>query len=238
MAQITLNIKGDFDKFGKQVVNDAKQMGLNAAHEIMTDAVQSGRFTDDASKVQLFLVNRGREHRRKFSTIKPQFLRFPFRLRWMDTSAGIGEMVAAARFAFEQVQRRAPYKTGAYERSITVYLNQTPTTLSAIAAREDSLEQTDRIQVGPAIIYGFTLEKGFYTQYYKTQQIPGGIVRPVAKIVRQKFGSDVACAFKYYAVNVGNRATAAPMLEIGPPGSFPQNDARPGRVTRRTRWGR
>lgn len=229
MAAATKEFKSA-TKFTQAVINQAKQNALNMARGIMLDEVKAGRFPESPFRRELYLRNRGRESRRNFSKIAPPYLRIPFTLTWYNLDAASeGKMREAAYYAYRRLYDRAPERSGAYKSAITIFLNDSPLQFSALANAE--LDSSSIIMITPAIRYATTIERGFYSGYYETQKIPGGVVRPVAKMVRDAYGASVSCQFVYRSISgrvavSSRRNVGVPAIMIGAPGTFRQNDAR------------
>ncbi|MCA0939343.1 hypothetical protein LCM28_05595 [Salipiger pacificus] len=230
---VAIVAKAEYEKlkhWGQSVTNAAKQNALDQARGIMLNEVAAGRFPSDPNKRELFLRNRGRESRRNFSTILPQYLRTPFRLTWYNREiVNTGKMVEAAYYAYRRMYDRAPVVSGDYRGSITIYLNDQPQHFGSLANAE--LDENSIIMVGPAIRYATTIERGFASRYYETRIIPGGIVRPIAKMVRDTFGAEVSCQFVYRSISgavaqSSRKNVGIPCIMIGAPGVFTQNDHR------------
>lgn len=235
-VKATHRVSGD-DPFmlSKGLVN-AKRDALADAKGYLTAAQSRGEFPKDPDDYVLFLRNRGRWSRRKWNTIRPEYLRIPFILQWVAGTEDTSQVKLAALFAYEQLLKRAPVRTGAYKSSIAIWVNSTKMSVGSFQAYE--LLNTDRVFVAPDIKYGAIIELGFYKKRYKTQSIPGGIVRPVARMTRNRFKNEVVARFAY--INPGTyeqRYGTLPAVEIGIIGSFSPNDSRPGRPLRKRKRG-
>lgn len=211
-------------------VERAKLKGLADAQAYLKTEQAAGRFPDDPDDYQLYLYNRGREQRRNFDTLDPRYLKIPFSLKWIASGSEATEAIKdAAIYALGIMRNRAPFYRGKYIASTSIYIGSRPISVSAFRAIE--LKETDLVAVAPDVAYASPIEAGYYKKQYDTpdaQDLRGGIIRPVAKMVRAKFGNEIACRFAYLAIGKLKTVGTMPAIELGAPGAFLQNDARPG----------
>ncbi|MDS9467966.1 hypothetical protein RGQ15_10355 [Paracoccus sp. MBLB3053] len=238
MAQITVRLTPvNYTKAANAAILEAQANALGQAKEFLQTFQRKGEFPSDPKDYQLILRNRGSETRRKFETIRPEYLRIPFSLTWhATTNTDMVVVVDAAKYALREMAKRAPYRTGKYLGSLTIYVNGVPQNSNYLNA--EMLDPTDEVVIGPNTKYASTIERGFAKGYYQTETIRGGVIRPVAKMVRAKFGNRVACRFIYVVFKNAGHNMASPVIQIGPIGAFAQNDTSNTSTKKRRRGAR
>ncbi|MGA0613242.1 hypothetical protein [Paracoccus sp. KR1-242] len=238
MPQLTVKMTAvNYTRVAIQTINEAKANSLLMAKDYMQSFQRKGEFPTDPKDYQLLLRNRGSETRRRFDTIQPQYLILPFSLKWQNTgTANMDAVVEASKYALHQMEKRSPYRSGKYLDSLTIYVNGVAQHSGYLNA--DMLDAGDEIIIGPNVKYASTIERGFAKGYYETETISGGVIRPIAKMVRAKFSGKVACRFIYVVFKGTGHKMACPVIQIGPAGSFAQNDTTNTSTKKRRRGAR
>lgn len=234
-VSVRAEIKGDFNPTAqleeikaRVLRNDVPRAFEIAKRQGLPARTEKGAWT-------LLVRNRGRQNRRDFGTLRPKFLRIPFELQWVGEGGDVRAVREAAEFALFELRKRAPVVTGDYRNSFEMRFNGRRVNATALGRADISAGQS--VFVMPNIAYAAIIEAGFYKRYYRTRSIPGGIVRPVARKVRRKFGDRVSARFIYMQGfnSSGGRGGTLPVIEISTSGAFGQNDSVPGRRPRRRR---
>ena len=214
------------------MLNDAKQYSLNRSLQVVSAAQRAGTFTKETDDITIFVKQRGKESKRKFLAIKPEFLNIPYSIIFRSPTGG--RVDEAMNFAYEFARGLAPVKNGTYKDSITPYVNGYPTNIrTANRVLEDKPLQGDQaVQIVATVPYAATLE----AHYYKSR---GGLLYLAAKRTQEIYGSDTAVRFKYvpsselFISYPRGKVYQVPVIEIGNKGAFPENFTRPGTNARR-----
>lgn len=185
-------------------------------------AEQAKGFPEDEDSYQVFLKNRGSTSRRQLSTIKPQYLRIPFSLRFV-AFGNMEDVVQAVLFAYQQARARAPSRSGSYKGSIVIGSDNG----TSINASPDSMDPRTVFYVAAGEVYSAIIEWGFYSGYYKTGSRPDGIMYHAAKLTERKFGNAVAIQYKYPG--------GTPAIFIAAAGVIAESFRRPGTDRRRAK---
>ena len=212
---------------------------LSIIRKDLPSALKAGQqkgFPTNPKDYQLLVRNRGRVTRRKMSTLNSSFLKIgtvgsPLQFTFTAGVADV-EIIYAAIDALKMMESRAPIRSGKYFNSLGITLNGRP--IRAAALKRAEIDASSTIYVGPGVYgpvpYAAVIEKGFYKKYYRTRSIPGGIIRPVARMIRSKYGDSVAARFAYTGAGGG---TAPAVIISSLAGSGIGRDSVPGRSRRR-----
>ena len=169
-------------------------------------------------KYTLLLRQRGRETRRKLSTLQPRFFNIGTLARPTEINfvagEGMQEVVEAVEFASLLFRRRAPVRSGDYVSSARMWVNGVERRPSRV--NPETLREGTRILFGPTTLYASTIEAGHHTGFYRNA-LRGGIVRYVTEAVRNRYGASVAVRMVYQPRN----NMMIPLIEFGPAGAFP-----------------
>jgi hypothetical protein len=184
---------------------------------------QRNGFPTDAKDYTLFLQNGGRTSRRALATISPRFLRIGTRSRpLMFTFVGKGGMevvIEAAQWAFSELQRRAPVRTGAYRAAMALSVNGGRSKASSLTT--DKLKDGDSVELYNQIDYASTIEA--------RRLRPGGPFLSVVRDLNARYGSTISCRMIY---NQGAKYQY-PVIQIKAAGEFLFSVTLPGQNERR-----
>ena len=195
---------------------------------------------EDPESYTLLLKNRGQTRRRQLRTIRPKYLKLGKDQPTFTFVAGEGNFegaIEAAAAALRMAVRRAPYRTGKYSSNLGYFVGggNVFTQMSTYGLRQYEFKQGDSIYITSPVKYASMLEAGFFSGYYKTEDLRGGILYQVAKDIAGRMGNRVAVSFEYRSINGGT----FPAIRIGPLGSFSPRFDRPGSAaSKRRRRGR
>jgi hypothetical protein len=189
-------------------------------------------FPDDYT---LFLKQGGKESRRKLGTLSPYYFKIgtasrPTVARFVAGNDWQG-VVDDLRRAFRIFLQRAPQRSGKYRRSLKFFLNGTQTTQGKLGrmAKNNEFKDGDIIGMAPDVEYASALEAGFYTKYYKTRRLTGGILAYIATYLIQRSPNSIRLAYQYRG------KYNQPIVEFSLPGAFRASVGDVGQQVKRRR---
>lgn len=208
--------------------------------------------TDGFGEAEIIVVNRGRQSRRKLSTLNSlaPFIKIgtkntPFEIRFVRRGA-VGQLFEAAQFAWREVHRVAPRLTGDYLGSIAMVARPLtgPDKRLTLGQLQQYKSGAKRWPTGQVIAIHATaahaviIEAGFFTDYYKTNNALNGrgIFWGATQSTRERYGETNSIWFQFKG-NQGGRGTW-PEIVIAPPGTPQKRDSKPGQAARRKRSAR
>lgn len=219
------DVKADIDR---QMLDIMDQIVHRDIPAILRDEQNNG-FPTNENDYDLILRNRGREAKRKLSTINARYLkvgsiRSPLEFKFISKGGGMQDAIAAAITAMEVARRRAPYDSGRYIESLGwfIYSGSAHIAVTSKTMQTFDYNDSDTIYITAPLPYSTTIERGFHSGYYADQTRKGGILIWVARKIRREYGSRVAIRFRYTKL-LGD---IVPAIEIGRLGQFPSNDYR------------
>ncbi|MBT8169673.1 hypothetical protein [Falsiruegeria litorea] len=219
----------DFDMFNPEAsIAEINRQILNREIKGRAARLAARDYGFDPQTDRVVLTNRRRTNRRKLATIHSDYLRLPWSVEFVG-GVDVEALTAASREALRLLRRRAPVRSGKYLESTTMRLNGLPVRKLV----KGNIDRESTIWISPLVPYSNTIELGFYRDYYETERIAGGIVRPIARALRKKFGKSVSIRFVFIPGPRG--AGTMPGIEIAAKGTIPENDARPGLSNKRRR---
>lgn len=227
--------------------NDAKKAALISCSQLieMERSRNDQPFPRDSSEYTFLVTNRGRTSRRSKDNVEtwsPLLMRVPWQFRWItDVGADQNAIKEATVFAYNELRRRAPVVTRTYRNSIHIYVNDVPSSHTSFLARNITPSDIIYVSAQPArkdtnFGYANAVELGYYSGRYRVHPElvkARGVVRPIAKMLRKKFGDRISARFSY-RVNMATLGTF-PVIEIGFQDQILQRDSIPGLSDKRRR---
>ncbi|SDG31988.1 hypothetical protein [Alloyangia pacifica] len=215
-------------------INDARRYSLEYTRARVNEAQDRGDLPKDSSDLSMTLRSRGRESRLTLGNVRLNRLNIPYEIIVEGERADVAEVIKAARWALEQLWRRAPEDTGYYRDHVALMLNGRVVDASSLSP--DNVGPDDELWVTiPDTSYAAIIEAGFAEGKYDESPYRGrlrnGIVYPLLHAARSRFSRSVDIRFSYIALGIraGRRGGTAPVLEFAPRGAFGAiRDARPG----------
>lgn len=239
--------------FQDQITNVMESILTKDIPAALANAQTKG-FPKDKENYTLLLRNKSSEKRRDLSTIQAWRLKVgsaanPLLFRFVADSSNYDDVVKATLAAELQALARAPVggpysepsKQGkkAFWENITIFVGTAEGYLVSVAPerlKTWKFKTNDRVYVGSIVAHAAIIEHGFYSRYYETQRLDGGIMLYVARSIRKQF-RNVACRFRYINISGSRGRGTIPVIEIGLLGAFAPKDTLPGSTQKRRQRG-
>lgn len=213
-------------------------------------SAQAKGFPLDPNDYALLLRNRGKESRRKLSTVQAKYLtigtaRSPLSFTFVAKHEVDVELLAkVALLTLERAFKRSPVRSGQYRRELDIYVGGLQTRRRLFGKLTDTYKSGESVFIMSPVAYASIIEHGFYKKYYVSRKRNGGILINVARAIRRIYGDRLAIRFIYVSAtkrgfeDLGAGYGTFPAIQIGVKGSFAAVDTLPGTNKRRIRSGR
>lgn len=225
----------------KTMLSDAKRGFLAESRLVVAQRRSEGRFKESDKSV-LTTLQTGRARARRVPSIdgiRPDQIKFPAKIT-LTQRRDVGKIVEASTLAYRYLRRTLPLRTGLMRRSVSTFINTrtgvflvSPNVIKTYFSQPD-VDFYDSVLLVPVVPYASAVE----ALYYRRQVRPSPVARAAVQI-RRAFGSEISARFLY--INSTNLRLsispprAMPVVQIGQPGAFVQNDKRPSARRRKRR---